>query len=127
MRRLRETEDTVSPREQFVLVAITLLLGILIFALHAPTRWLAAIYCTVPTFAGMIAYFRGKLAPSVLWASMSGAFVVHLALLWMVFGVVLRHTANIPLWICLPAIFGESFVLYQAIRFVDAKFRAPRE
>lgn len=121
MRNKRSTRKGTGLRGQIVVVAITLLLCIVVLAMHAPDKWLAAIYCTVPTFAGMIEYFRSRLAPRPLWALFSSAFLLHLALLWLVFGVFLRERADVPLLICIPAIFLESFVLYHAIRHANAK------
>lgn len=121
MRDNRRTPKPTSIREKVVLVGITLLLCLVAFFLHAPDRWLTAIFCTVPTFAGMIDYFRTRLGAGPLWSGISVALLLHLALLWLVFGVVLRARPDIPLLICIPAIFGECFILYHLIRFVAAK------
>jgi hypothetical protein len=100
---------------------VTLLLCLVVLVLNAPDKWLAAIYCTVPTFAGMIAYFRTRLAPGPLWSGISAALLLHLGLLWLVFGVLLRGRTDVSLLICIPAIFGEGFILYHAVRLVAAK------
>lgn len=123
MRRWRRTQNGTSLREQIALIGVTALLCIVVFALHASDKWMAAIYCTVPTFAGMIAYFRNRVASGLLWPALSGAFLLHLVLLWLVFGLLLRQRTNVPLSICIPAIFGESFILYHMIRFFGARFR----
>lgn len=121
MRDERGSRNATSFREKVVLIGITLLLCLAAAFLHSPDRWLAAIFCTVPTFAGMIDYFRTRLTAGSLWSGISVAFVLHLGLLWMVFGVLLRGIADFPLLICIPAIFGECFILYHVIRFVAAK------
>jgi hypothetical protein len=121
MRDRRRTGNAPSVREQVILIGVTLLLCLVVLVLHAPDKWLAAIYCTVPTFAGMITYFRTRLALGPLWSGISDALLLHLGLLWLVFGVLLRGRTDASLLICIPAIFGEGFILYHAVRLVAAK------
>ncbi len=50
--------------------------------------------------------------------------MLHLGLLWLVFGVLLRNRDDVSLLICIPGIFVEAFLLYHGIRFFAAKIRA---
>jgi hypothetical protein len=108
-------------REQMILVLLTFVACLAVFAFGAPDKWLTAVYCTIPTFAGMISYFRKKIAPKTLWAAMSIAFLLHILLLWAIFGVVLKSRGEVGLAVCIPGIFLECFVLYHGVKLAARK------
>jgi ABC-type Na+ efflux pump permease subunit len=124
MREGRRAQNAVGLREQVILVAVTFLACVIVVLVHGRDKWLAAVFCTIPTFAGMLSYFRHRLGPSQLWTSLSGGFLLHLGLLWLVFGVLLRNRDDVSLLICIPGIFVEAFLLYHGVRFFGAKIRA---
>jgi len=101
-----------------VSLVVTFVGCVIAFALDAPDKWLAAIYCTVPTFAGMIEYFRNRWSSSRFWTTMTAALLLHAMLIWLVFEILLRQVISVSFLVCLPFIFGEGFVLYHFVRIV---------
>jgi apolipoprotein N-acyltransferase len=98
--------------------ALTVAAGLVVFALHAPDRWLAAIYCTVVAFSATIWYFRNRWHSDNFWITMSMAFLIHILVTWFIFAIVLRGVFDIGLLICVPFIFIECFLLYHLVRSV---------
>jgi hypothetical protein len=93
------------------------LLGcIIVFAVHAPDRWLEAVASTVLVFGATIGYFMNRWSSSRFWLVIAAAFPVHLGLTWVVFDVLLRSYSDIPWIACWPFIFFESGILYYLIR-----------
>lgn len=114
-------ESQVGISEQLFLLCLTLVLAFVVGRVGASDKWLTTIFCTVPTFAGMISYFRKRMPSKVLWATMTVAFLFHLVLLWLVFGVLLRSRDDIGLLACLPGIFVEAFLLYHLVGLIERK------
>jgi uncharacterized membrane protein len=110
-------KSDVSLGEQVIACTITMIAAIIARALGAPDKWLAAIFVTVVTFAGMLSYFRESWASKQFWTIMACAFLLHLLLIWMIFRVALRRKEDIGLLICLPGILLECFLLYHAVKF----------
>lgn len=107
----------VSLGEQAIAFAVTLIAAVIAGALGAPDKWLAAIFVTVVTFAGMISYFRKNWASKQFWLIMGCAFLLHLFLMWVTFGIVLKQSEDVALFACLPGILLEGFILYHVVRF----------
>ena len=103
---------------------VTLIASIAVFATGLPDRWLAAIFCTVGGFSGLISYFRKQWAFREFWMILAGALTVHLALFYWLFAQVLMRISDVPLIICVPFIFLECGVIFFAIRFVETRFFA---
>lgn len=114
-------ESRVSVGEQIALFSITIIAAVIVGKLGLPDKWLAAVFCTVATFAGMISYFRKRMSPKVLWITMWIAFLFHAVLLWVVFGVILGQRNDVGLLVCIPGIFVECFFLYQGVKFIETK------
>ncbi len=105
-------------REQVVTVTITLIAGLFAIAIGAPDKWLTAIFVTVVTFSGTISCFRSRWPFKRFWAIIAGAFAVHLLLMWLTFGVILRKRSDVGLVVALPGILIECFILYHAVLFM---------
>lgn len=118
----KEVHSRASTWEQVITVAVTLVASIVAMVAGAPDKWLAAIFCTVVTFGGMISFFKGKWASRKFWVIISATLVVHLALTWVAFGIVLRQREDVGLLTCLPFIFVESFLLYHSVRALGNRF-----
>jgi ABC-type Na+ efflux pump permease subunit len=86
-----------------------------IFALGAPDKWITAVYCTIPTFAGTIAYFKNRWSSPRFWNTIAVSFVLHLILTWFVFAILLRQRDDVGFLVCLPFIFLECIVLYHLV------------
>jgi hypothetical protein len=91
--------------------------SITVMVLRAPDKWLAAVFCTGVPFLGTITYFRGRWKSKGLWKIMASAFFLHLFLMWVVFGVILKQRDNVGLLVCVPGILLEGFLLYHAVKF----------
>jgi ABC-type Na+ efflux pump permease subunit len=122
----KENDSQVSTGEQVILVSLTLVAAIAITLLGATDKWLKAIFCTIPTFAGMISYSRKRMSPRIFWITMTAAFLFHLVLLWIIFGVLMRNRDDISLLVCVPGIFLEGFILYHLVNFLETKLGPPR-
>jgi hypothetical protein len=107
--------------QQIILIAVTIAACVIAGILGAPDKWLSAIYVTMVTFPGMIFFFRDRWSSKGFWIVIISAFLVHLPLVWLIFGVVLRRRDDIGLLVCLPPIFLECFLLYHAVRFFAGK------
>jgi uncharacterized membrane protein len=114
-------KSDVSVGEQVIACTITMIAAIIAGVLGAPDKWLAAIFVTVVTFAGMLSYFRKSWTSKQFWTIMTCAFLLHLFLIWLIFGVVLRRKEDIGLLICLPGILLECFLLYHAVKFFQRR------
>lgn len=117
-----EARSRASTWEQVITVAVTLVASIVAIVAGAPDKWLAAIFCTVVTFGGIISFFKGKWSSRKFWVIISATLVVHLALTWVAFGIVLRQREDVGLLTCLPFIFIESFFLYHSVRALGDRF-----
>jgi hypothetical protein len=104
--------------EGFILFSLTILACVVVSIVGAPDKWLSAIYCTIPTFSGTIAYFKNRWTSPTFWTTILICFVLHLLLTWFVFTIVLRQRDDVGFLICLPFIVLECFVLYQLVRQV---------
>ena len=118
----KETHSRSNTWEQAITVAVTLVASIVATVAGAPDKWLAAIFCTVVTFGGIVSFFREKWASRVFWLIMAGTSAIHLLLIWVAFGVILRQREDVGLLVCLPFIFVESFLLYHSVRLLGNRF-----
>ena len=91
MSNKHEAHSRANTWEQVITVAVTLVASIVAMVAGAPDKWLAAIFCTVVTFGGIISFFKEKWASRRFWVIVSSILVVHLVLTWVVFGMVLRQ------------------------------------
>ena len=107
--------------ENVITVLVTIAAALVVLALHGPDKWLTAIVVTVATFGGMLSLFRRDWSIKRFWAVMGIAFLAHLLLIWWAFGVVLRARSDIGLFVCLPFVFVESFVMYHTVLFFRIK------
>jgi hypothetical protein len=97
-------------------MAVTFAACVIAGILGVPDKWLPAIYTTMVTFAGMIFFFRDRWSSKRFWIVTISAFLVHLPLVWLIFGVALRRRDDIGLLVCLPPIFFDYSWLDQGSR-----------
>jgi len=114
-KKLRSLKDF---REQLVTAAVTLTAAIVAGMFGAPDKWLAAIFATVVTFGGMITFFRERWSSGRFWMIIASAMLIHLVLVWFIFGVALRQRNDVGLPACLPVVLLECFILYHAVRLL---------
>jgi hypothetical protein len=107
-----------SKREGLILFSLAIICCLVISIIGGPDKWMTAVYCTIPTFSGTIAYFRNRWASPIFWSTMAVCFVLHLLLTWFVFAILLRQVDDVGFLVCLPFIFLEGFVLYHVVRQV---------
>jgi ABC-type Na+ efflux pump permease subunit len=104
--------------EGFVLFSLAIIACVVVFIIGAPDKWLTAIYCTIPTFSGTIAYFKNRWSSPTFWTTISVCFALHLVLTWFIFAILLRQRDDVGFLVCLPFIFLEGFVIYHLVRQV---------
>jgi hypothetical protein len=98
--------------------AVAAVLGVVLYKLHLPQKWDAAVTGTLAPFWYLTGVFRERWAYVRFWISISISFVLHILLTWVVFSVVLRtDTMGIFVWI--PAIMLEGVGLYYLIGGFD--------
>ena len=105
------------PSDGFIYFTVGLVASIIVMVLGAPDKWLAAVFCTGVPFLGTVTYFRERWKSRGFWKIMASAFVLHLLLIWVVFGVILRQRDDVGLLVCVPGILLECFLLYHAVKF----------
>ena len=124
----KKERPAVTRTEIWIIIGVATLLSVPIFIFHAPSRWFAAIYCTVVCFGGMISYFRKQWQSIEFWMIVAAEFTLHLVLIAWIFGRILRAYADISLAVCIPFIFAECSLLYYGLLFVErlASWRTSR-
>ena len=119
----RKAKSNVSLSEQLIACSVTMIAAVIAGVIGAPDKWLAAIFVTVVTFAGMLSYFRKSWLSKQFWAIMAAAFLIHLILMWVIFGIFLRQREDVGLVVCLPDILLECFLVYHAVRFFKGELK----
>ena len=94
--------------------------AVLVTVVGASDKWLAAIFITVVTFGAVISYCRSRWKSKTFWNVLIGVFLIHLALIYLVFAVILKRRSDIGLLVCAPIILVESSLVYYAVMFVGA-------
>ena len=102
-------------------IFVTLVGVLVVYALHAPDRWIAAVFCTVVVFSGMISLYRNQWRFLQFWLLLGMAFFIHLAVFYWLFSRTFNQTSSIPLLLCVPFVFLEAGLIYFALRIVEAK------
>ena len=104
--------------EQLLTVLVTLVAAIVVIAVRAPDKWFAAIFLTVVTFGGVTSYFKSRWSSNSFWMVVTSALLVHLLIVFVIFTTILRQVEDISLFVCVPIIFLESFILYHAVKIL---------
>lgn len=107
--------------EQVIAFSISVIIGIIIVVAGRSDKWLTASFATLVPFITIISSFRNRWTYFRFWVVLGALFIVHLTLLWLVFGVLLRQQRDIELLICIPAMLAESSVLYYAVKFLEGR------
>jgi hypothetical protein len=110
-----KTSSHKFPGDGFIYFTVAFVASVTVMALRAPDKWLAAVFCTGVPFLGTITYFRARWKSKGFWKIMASAFFLHLLLMWVVFGLILRD--DVGLLVCVPGILLECFLLYHAVKF----------
>jgi len=121
VRAEKEQKYRVGLWEQVITVSVTLGAALVAVMTGAPDKWLTAIFITVVSFGGMISFYRTRWPFRRFWEIMAVALAVHLVLIWLVFGMLLRQRADVSPVVCLPAIVLECFIIYHVVRFLENK------
>lgn len=103
-------------RENWLMFVFGLIGCIIVFAVHAPDRWIEAVASTVLVFGAAIGYFMNRWSSSRFWLAIVAALLLHLVLTWVVFEVLLRSYSDIPWIACWPFMFLESGLIYYLVR-----------
>lgn len=105
-------------RENAISFAVALVAGIVVMLLKAPDKWLSAVFITGVVFSGMISFYRRQWSSGRFWAVIVCSFLLHLGLMWVIFGLLLRGRVDVPLLICVPGIFVECFFIYRSVEYL---------
>ena len=114
----RTTQSNKGRWETAISVLITATATVIAMVAGAPDKWLAAIFATVVTFGGLLSLFRHRWALRRFWSIVAGLFVLHLAVIWLIFSVLLRQRNEVGLIVCVPFMLVEYVLLYNAVKFL---------
>jgi apolipoprotein N-acyltransferase len=125
MNKAKNADRNSEKKEFRIEILVTVILCLLILFLNLPDRWFAAIYCTVPTFGGILSLFRKRWPLPRFWATIAVSLIVHLALVWWVFEFLLKSTRDVSFLPCVPFIFLEAAALYYGMKFLEPVLVSP--
>ena len=114
-------------RERVILFSLVVFAGIVIIAVGGSDKWLTAAGATLVPFAAVISLFRDRFRRWRFWSVLAALFAIHMALIWLVFGMILRRRENVDLLVCVPLMLVESSVLYYSLKFVDRNLLLHKE
>jgi hypothetical protein len=109
-------------KEKSVMVVIALFGAVFVTMVGASDKWLAAVFITVVTFGAVISYCRDRWQSKAFWNVLAGVFLIHLALLYLIFAIALKRRSDVGLLVCVPIILVESSLVYYAVMFLERLF-----
>jgi apolipoprotein N-acyltransferase len=112
----RGTKLRSSKWENVVDFTLGLAAALVVIFVHAPDKWFAAVYCTGVPFLGTIWCFKKRWHAVRFWSMVAVLFVIHVAIMWFIFAVLLRTVTEVGLPVCLPFILLESALLYYTVK-----------
>lgn len=111
----------VSFKEKALAVTITVICVLFGMVVNAPQKWNAASFITIVTFAAVMTCFKNRWRSKAFWGFVGTIFLIHLALIYLVFAVVLKQVRNVGLLLCLPIIFVETALVYNALIAIERR------
>ncbi len=115
---VKKSELRRDRREKVVCFLLTLCGGVVVCVLGAPNKWLSAVGVTVAVFMAMISYHWRLWASARFWLVTAGLLLIHVVLMWVIFGLLLQRWNDVAFLVCIPGVFVECFFLYYVARFL---------
>jgi hypothetical protein len=119
--RRRNRQSRYDSWEQVIAFSLSVIIGIVIVALGGSDKWLTASFATLVPFIAIISSFRDRWGLVRFWLTLGILFMIHMMLIWLIFGVLLRQRTDVGLLICVPAMLAESSILYYLVKALEAR------
>ena len=107
--------------EKAVAFSVGLAAALVVVIVGAADKWFAAVFVTGGAFLAVIYAFRERWQAAQFWLTIGALLAIHVTLVWVIFAVFLRQRTDIGLLVCIPFIFGESSILYYAVKLIDRR------
>jgi hypothetical protein len=107
--------------EQVVAFLLSVIVGIAVVALGGSDKWLTATFATLVPFIAIVSFFRDRWGHRRFWVALGTLLVIHLILIWLVFGIILQQRKDVALLVCIPFMLAESSILYYALKYLENK------
>ena len=124
----------IRSRESLKGWAITLLAAVVTYVLLVvahrkgiPRRWVTAIMGTLAPFSLVIYAFRQWLFRWTFWVSLAVCLIVHIAAVWILFRYALIGIESLSIWLWLPVMLIEAFVLLVVVKRIEERLTGKHE
>jgi hypothetical protein len=126
--------DRVGRRDSITNWTITLVAAVLTFVLAVaadrrgiPKKWVTAIMGSLGSFSFVIYAYRRALRLWSFWESLLICLTVHCLVIWAFFRYVLIDFQTFSIWLWLPVISIETFVLLIVVKRIQRRLTGDRE
>jgi hypothetical protein len=90
-------------------------------------KWVTATIGSIATFSFVIYAFRTHLLRWSFWVSLAICLSIHSVLVWIFFCYALKDIRRFSIWLWLPILFAEVFVLLILVKRIVEKFTGKHE
>jgi hypothetical protein len=126
-KRLRRERSLKHWTVTFLAAVLTYVLLIATQRRGVPKKWVTAIVGTLAPFSLVIYAFRRWLLRWTFWASLAMCFAVHITLVWIFFQYILSSVQTFSIWLWLPVMLIEAFVLLIIVKRLEEKLTGKHE
>jgi len=125
--RLKRRDSVVNWAITIISAIITLLLLVAADSRGISKKWVTAVMGTLGSFSLVIYAYRQRLLRWSLWVSLSICLAIHLVAIWIFFQYVLIDWQTFSIWLWLPVMVFEAFILLIAVKRIEEKLTSKRE
>ena len=118
---LKRDQFVMSRRSSIAMCIVAGIAGVVLYYLNVPQKWDAATVGTLVPFWCLAGVFESRWNRTSFWTSFATCAVVHLAMTWFVFDMLLRNVERVGLSVWVPIIMFEALALYYLMSFLDRK------
>jgi hypothetical protein len=132
--RGKSQRNKIRKRDSITNWTITFVAALVTFALLIATdrrnisrKWVTAIVGTLGPFSLVVYACRRLLFRWSFWTALTICFAVHLLAIWILFQYVLAGFQTVNIWLWLPVMLIEAFVLLISIKRISEKLTGKHE
>jgi hypothetical protein len=119
--KIRRRDSITNWTVTFVAAAVTSALLIATNRRNIPRRWVTAIVGTLGPFSLVVYACRRLAFKWSFWTALAICLAIHLLAIWIVFQYLLAAFQTVNIWLWLPVMLMEAFVLLIAIKRISEK------
>jgi len=130
----RSQRNKIKRRDSITNWTVTFVTAVLTFALLVATgrrnisrKWVTAIVGTLGPFSLVVYACRRLAFRWSFWTALTICFAVHLLAIWVLFRYVLASFQTVNIWLWLPVMLVEAFVLLIAVKRISEKLTGKHE